>query len=214
MIARWVSDDHVHLAAVRALCLHWSAYTGDGGLMAGDPYRPARRPVAASLYGGPSNALPVNGDIYTHSPLSGDSTWAVPWIAVYLSGANPTGIGTDQNSTFRDVRVTVRARYGLDDDSVATRIARTVSEAGARYLARAAQRVIADKIAITAAALDPDGSDGTFAFGVFTPMEMSEVTTEQAPTAPGVSQGRAVFDALATVTVRQSQYRSAGTDGT
>lgn len=214
MIARWVSDDHVHLAAVRALCLHWASYTGDGGLMATDPYRPARRPDAPTTYGGPASALPTDGDIYTHSPLTGDATWAVPWMAVYLSGSNDTGIGTDESSTFRDVQVTVRARYGLDDDAIAPRLARTVSEGCARYLARAAQRVIADKIAVTAAALDPDGSDGTFAYGVFTPWSMSSVTTEQAPTAPGTAQGRAVFDAIATVTIRQSQYRSAGTDGT
>lgn len=212
-IDRWTSADHVHLAAVKALCDHWSTYSGASGPLASDPFRPARVPAAPTSFDGPANALPVDGDIVAYDPQTGDTVCDVPWLAVYVTGDAPTGdIFAPQQAT-HDVEITVRARYGLNADDVGATVARVASAGYAAFCARAAQVCIADQIMSTAAALDPDSGDGNIGFGLVTGMGLGAVLADVSPSAPGDNQGRSVFDATATITVRQMRYRAAGTDG-
>lgn len=209
VVPRYISQDHVHAAAVKALGDNWTAYVGGAGLLAADPFRPtASLPAAPTTFGGPDSAFPTDGDIYHIEPVDGRHTWDVPWVACYVAGEVESGEGLSSSEDLVDVDVEVRCRFGLDTDNNAGRLAHPISASHAKWCVHAAMLIVQDKIGATARALD-----ATYAYGIVGPVAVGDILVDERPPDEGRTAGITHFEAIGTVTIRQTQYRGWETSG-
>jgi len=202
-VPRYLSQDHVHAAACKAISDEWTNYTGPAGLLSADPFRPdASLPAAPTTFGGPDSAFPTDGDIYHAEPTEDRHSWDVPWVSCYIAGEFETGDGMSSGEVHVDVEVEVRCRFGLDSSNNAGRLAHPMSAAHAKWCAHAAQVIIQDKIGETARTLD-----ATNAYGIIGPIGASDIAVDERPPDEGRPASVVQFDAIASVTIRQTQYR-------
>ena len=120
----------------------------------------------------------------------------------YIAGEFETGDGMSSGEVHVDVEVEVRCRFGLDSSNNAGRLAHPMSAAHAKWCAHAAQVIIQDKIGETARTLD-----ATNAYGIIGPIGASDIAVDERHPDEGRPASVVQFDAIASVTIRQTQYR-------